>query len=298
MSGSTEIEWTDTTWQVTTGCARVSPECGDLRGGCYAERMAWRLSHNPATPQYQGTVRMTDHGPRWTGVVRPFADDLAAPLSWKKPRRVFVDSMSDLFHDDVPDEFIAAVFGVMAFSPQHTFQVLTKRAERLPRFFEWLASHPLRHRLGPLGDHAAAVGNITGRAADVFNGAYRKGRASLPSWPLPNVWLGVSCGTRKHGLPRLEDLRRTPAAVRFVSFEPLLEDLGPVNLDGIAWAITGAESGIGAREMDEAWVRSLRDQCAAQGTAFFYKQRLDGRRKVSLPLLDGVRHDAMPGASP
>jgi len=298
MSGSTEIEWTDTTWQVTTGCARVSPECGDLRGGCYAERMAWRLSHNPATPQYQGTVRMTDHGPRWTGVVRPFADDLAAPLAWKKPRRVFVDSMSDLFHDDVPDEFIAAVFGIMAVTPQHTFQVLTKRAERLPRFFEWLRGDLRVNKIGAIGDHAHTVAKLGNRYTDVFHRAYHDNTAGNPSWPLQNVWLGVSCGTRKHGLPRLEHLRRTPAAVRFVSFEPLLEDLGPVNLDGIAWAITGAESGIGARGMDEAWVRSLRDQCAAQGTAFFYKQRLDGRRKVSLPLLDGVRHDAMPQVSP
>lgn len=317
MSGSTEIEWTDTTWQVTTGCARVSPECGDLRGGCYAERMAWRLSHNPATPQYQGTVRMTDHGPRWTGVVKPFEGDINAPLHWRKPRRVFVDSMSDLFHADVPDAHIDRVFATMLACEffenrtKHTFQVLTKRADRMA---DYMSAPPaeLLQRWGKAGDGSIIVGDGNVWFSEALYGhcVARWGDGGIATeptapwqrpenlFPLRNVWLGVSCGTRKHGLPRLEHLRRTPAAVRFVSFEPLLEDLGPVNLDGIAWAITGAESGIGARGMDEAWVRSLRDQCAAQGTAFFYKQRLDGRRKVSLPLLDGVRHDAMPQVSP
>lgn len=297
MSSATNIEWTDTTWQVTTGCSRVSPECGTREGGCYAEKMAWRLAHNPATPQYEGTVRMTDHGPRWTGVVRPFPQGLAAPLSWKKPRRVFVDSMSDLFHDDVPDDYIAAVFGVMAFAPQHSFQVLTKRAERMARWFDWIQQVAPEGNDVPYCVDAAAEG--IGQTLGPDDRHPMGTRVLLNArWPLPNVWVGVSCGTRKHGLPRLEHLRRVPAAVRFVSFEPLLEDLGPVNLDGISWAITGAESGRRARPMDEVWVRSLRDQCERAGVAFFYKQRLDGGRKVSLPLLDGVQHAAWPEVSP
>ena len=313
MSASSDIEWTDATWQVTTGCARVSPECGTHEGGCYAERMAWRLSHNPATSQYQGTVRMTEHGPRWTGLVRPFENELLAPLSWRKPRRVFVDSMSDLFHEDVPDAHIDAVFATMLACEflegrtRHTFQVLTKRAERMAAYF---AAPPatLLDRWGRAADRSIILDNADVYFSEAVYGACtnkwdenRCGLEKSAPWshpenlfPLRNVWLGVSCGTRKHGLPRLDHLRRVPAAVRFVSFEPLLEDLGDVDLDGIGWAIAGAESGPKARAMEEAWVRRLRDQCVARNVRFFYKQRLDGRRRVSLPVLDGRAWQEMP----
>lgn len=313
MSNTTNIEWTDTTWQVSTGCARVSPECGTHEGGCYAERMTWRLSHNPATPQYQGTVRMTEHGARWTGLVKPYEDDLYAPLHWRNPRRVFVDSMSDLFHEDVPDAHIDRVFATMLACEvlenrtKHTFQVLTKRAERMRDYFRASPAELLQRWA------KAADGRIILDNPDVYFSEHIEGTCSalwdersrartMPAawshpenlFPLRNVWLGVSCGTRKHGLPRLDALREIDAAVRWVSFEPLLEDLGAVNLAGIGWAVTGAESGPKARPMNEAWVRSLRDQCTAAGVRFFYKQRVDGRRKVSLPVLDGRQWAEMP----
>lgn len=313
MSDGSDIEWTDATWQVSTGCDRVSPECGTHQGGCYAERMAWRLSHNPATPQYQGTVRMTDHGARWTGLVKPFEDDLLAPLHWRKPRRVFVNSMSDLFHEDLPDAHIDRVFATMLACEvlenrtKHTFQVLTKRAERMRDYFAASPAELLRRWA------KAADGRIILDNADVWFSEYvetlsshraeadGRVRETGAPWshpenlfPLKNVWLGVSCGTRKHGLPRLDALRTIPAAVRWVSFEPLLEDLGDVNLDGIHWGVFGAESGPKARPMDEAWVRSLVRQHAAKGVAAFYKQRRDGRKKVSLPVLDGRQWAEVP----
>mgnify|MGYP000051689773 CR=1 FL=1 len=317
MSDSTGIEWTDATWPVTTGCSRVSPECGTREGGCYAEKMAWRLASNPATPQYHGTVRMTEHGPRWTGVVKPFEGEINAPLHWRKHRRVFVDSMSDLFHEDVPDAHIDRVFATMLACElfenrtSHTFQVLTKRAERMADYMNAPPAE-LLERWGKAGDGSITVGDgDTYFSEAVYSHCVARwgdaGIATEPTapwkrpenlFPLRNVWMGVSCGTREHGLPRLDHLRRVPAVVRFVSFEPLLEDLGEVNLDGISWAITGAESGHRARRMEEAWVRSLRDQCERAGVAFFYKQRLDGRKKVSLPLLDGVQHAAWPEVSP
>jgi protein gp37 len=185
-------------------------------------------------------------------------------------------------------------FGVMASCPQHTFQVLTKRADRMQAWFAQTATHPTLRHPNAMADHAAYLGEIRGREADAINALYRREVA----WPLPNVHVGVSVENRKHGLPRIDHLRRVPAAVRFLSVEPLLEDLGAIDLTGIHWVIAGVESGPGARPMNEDWVRSIRDQCAASGVPFFYKQKLDENgRKVSLPLLDGVRHDAMPAVS-
>lgn len=244
MSGRSDIEWTNATWNPVRGCTKVSPGCKH----CYAETFAERFRGVAGHPYEQG------FDPRFV------PDQLDAPLHWKKPRRVFVNSMSDLFHEAFTNEQIAAVFSVMDECPRHTFQVLTKRSERLRAWAAWAKASAWEWRM----------------------------------WPVPNVWLGVSAEDRKYGLPRIDDLRETPAAVRFLSCEPLLEDLGTVDLTGIDWVIAGAESGHGARPMNEDWVRSLRDQCADAGVPFFYKQRLDGRRKVSLPLLDGVQHAEFP----
>src|SRR6266851_5143465 len=237
MSDRSHIEWTDATWNPLRGCTKVSPGCKH----CYAETFAERFRGVPGHPYEQGFD------------LRLVPEKLEDPLRWRKPRRVFVNSMSDLFHEDVPDEFIWQVFAVMANARQHTFQVLTKRADRL------------------------AVLLATGRNAPYFYGnvrgtAFRMKLSDSFTWPLPNCWIGVSCEDRKHGLPRLDLLRQTPAAVRFVSFEPLLEDLGTVALTGIGWAIIGGESGAGARRCDLAWIRGIVDQCRAAGVACFVKQ--------------------------
>lgn len=207
------IEWTDETWNPVTGCDKYSTGCKH----CYAETM------------------------------------LGVPLKWKKPRMCFVCSMSDLFHKNVPNEYIAAVFGVIAACPDSTFQMLTKRAERLPEWFAWLDDHGQREWQA-LRCQEAANAHVSIALSDPAEYA-RLG------WPLPNVWIGVSVENRKHGLPRIEHLRRTPAAVRFLSIEPLLEDLGDDwSLDGIDWVIVGGESGHGARPMHPAWVRRIRDK--------------------------------------
>lgn len=248
----TTIEWTDRTWNPLRGCTRISPGCQN----CYAERMAARFS-GPDAP-YEGLAKMTPQGPRWTGEIRLLPEVLQEPLKWRKPRRVFVNSMSDLFHEKVPDDFIDQVFGVMGQCQQHTFQILTKRPDRMAAYFAQLFREG-RQLFGP----------------------------STKYDPYPNVWLGTSVENTdyKH---RIAELQLSPAKIRFISFEPLLGDIGQVNLTGIHWAIAGAESGPGARPMNEDWVRSLRDQCQAAGVPFFYKQRLNERgHKVSLPELDG-----------
>lgn len=282
---TTEIEWTDATWNPTRGCVKVSPGCKH----CYAEAFAERFRGVAGHPYDRG------FDPRLV------PDKLGAPLDWKRARRVFVNSMSDLFMVDVPDEYVAAVFAVMAACPRHTFQILTKRADRMAAWFRWVASRPnhpgagggLVHPFKVLCDGAAAAG-LPVTTESLYA---QRGGGSAP-WPLGNVQVGVSVEDRRYGLPRIDHLRAIPAAVRFLSIEPLLEDLGAVDLTGIHWVIVGAESGHRARPMHEDWVRSLRDQCAAAGVPFFYKQRLDEkRRKVSLPLLDGVRHAAFPEVS-
>jgi protein gp37 len=193
---------------------------------------------------------------RWNGKVVLVADALEDPKRWKRPATIFVNSMSDLFHEALPVSDIRKVCEVMAQAGHHTYQVLTKRAERM---------------------------------ADLLSGELREYAA------LPHVWWGVSVENRRHGLPRIEHLRRVPAGgIRFLSVEPLLEDLGELNLGEIHWVITGAESGPGARPMDENWVRSVRDRCQEQGIPFFYKQKVEGGRKVPLPVLDGRTWDETP----
>ncbi len=291
MSDGSSIEWTDATWNPTRGCDKVSPGCDH----CYAETFAERWRGIPGHAYEEGFD------------LRLVPSVFGRPLTWRRGRRIFVYSMSDLFHGGVPNEYIAAVFGVMAAASQHTFQVLTKRATRLPKWFRWMqnfaedqrgiASAPCEVETALRAAFDELGGEPKGLALDP---AWKRMRADhhvgCTHWPLLNVQVGVSVEDRAHGLPRIEYLRRVPAAVRFLSIEPLLEDLGPIDLTGIGWVIVGCESGNGARPMVDEWVRSIRDQCAAAGVPFFFKQKLVGRRKVGLPLLDGVRHDAFPRA--
>ncbi|MCP5421192.1 MAG: phage Gp37/Gp68 family protein [Gammaproteobacteria bacterium] len=211
--GTSKIEWTEQTWNPVTGCTKVSPGCKH----CYAERMALRLQAM-AAPGYARGFDLTLHDGR-----------LDQPLGRKKPTLYFVCSMADLFHEDVPDAFIDRVLMTMHRTPRHTYQLLTKRAERLPDFF---ANRPVP----------------------------------------PNVWLGVTVEDRRHGLPRIAHLRRVPARVRFLSVEPLLEDLGLLDPLGIDWVIVGGESGPAAHRMREEWALSVRDRCRAVGVAFTFKQ--------------------------
>lgn len=251
MADNTSIEWTDATWNPVRGCSRISPGCGgpNHQGGCYAEKIAARFS-GPGQP-FEGFAERTAHGGRWTGKMALVDDMLTVPLHWKKPRRVFVNSMSDLFHADLPDEAIDKVFAVMALAPQHTFQVLTKRADRMRQY---LSNSRVPFRI----DEAAAT--ISNRHA--FDADF---------WPLPNVWLGVSVEDRDRKT-RIYDLRATPAAIRFLSLEPLLEDLGEIDLTGINLAIVGGESGPRSRPFALEWARSIVAQCKAAGVACFVKQ--------------------------
>lgn len=242
MSDRTAIEWTDATWNPVRGCTKISPGCAH----CYAETFAERFRGVPGHPYEQGfDLRLVPH-------------KLDDPLKWRDPRHVFVNSMSDLFHEDVPLDYVLEVVGVMLQADRHTYQVLTKRSERLRD----LLAGPLRF------------------AAD-----------------RPHIWWGVSVEDRRHGLPRLDHLRTAPAAVRFLSVEPLLEDLGTVPLDGIHWVIVGGESGTGARPCHPDWVRSLRDQCAAAHVPFFFKQWGGVRKSRTGRLLDGRTHDAKPNVA-
>jgi protein gp37 len=221
----TSIEWTDETWNPFAGCSVVSPGCTN----CYAMRQAWRLAHNPVTPQYRDTVRRVNGHSVWTGRVNLAEHKLSDPLRWRSPRMVFVNSMSDLFHESVPDAWIVRIFAVMRQAPQHAYQVLTKRPERVAPFLA------------------------------------RTGEA------IPDCcWLGVSV-ERLDFTNRIDLLRAVSARVRFLSCEPLL---GPLDLDlsGINWVIVGGESGPDRRMMHPDWARSIRDQCAAAGVAFFMKQ--------------------------
>lgn len=247
-----KIEWTEKTWNPVRGCKAISPGCAN----CYAATMTARLEAM-GNPGYAGLTRLS-HGRKlnvWTGEFREAPEMLDIPLKRRIPTTYFVNSMSDLFGEGVSNEYIAAVFGVMAATPRHTYQVLTKRAERLPTWFEWYQ--------GKL----AGFDSMLPRARE-----HLRGVTVGKSWPLPNVWLGVSVEDKKHGLPRIEHLRRTPASVRFLSIEPLLEDLGEIDLTGIHWVIVGGESGHGARPMHSDWARSIRDQCVGAKVPFFFKQ--------------------------
>ena len=242
MSTKTSIEWTEQTWNPTIGCSKVSPGCNH----CYAEVMARRLKAMQ--------VKGYEHGFRLTLL----PERLAEPTKRKQPTVYFVNSMSDLFHERIPDTYLRQVMTIIRQTPQHTFQILTKRAARMADFFQ---------------------GQI------------------LPH----NVWLGVTVEDRKHGLPRLDFLRGVSCSVRFISAEPLLEDLGAVNLSGIHWVIVGGESGPKARLMEREWVLNLKRQCDAQGSAFFFKQwggwGADGKKRAKKHngrLLNGRTWDAVP----
>jgi protein gp37 len=239
MSATSSIEWTDATWNPVRGCTKISPGCSH----CYAETFAERFRGVPGHPYEQGFD------------LRLVPEKLAEPLRWATPKSIFVNSMSDLFHKDVPDAYIERVVRVMMAADWHTYQVLTKRHERLRDL--------LRTRL------AFAASS-------------------------PHIWWGVSVEDRRYGLPRIDALRDAPAAMRFLSIEPLLEDLGEVNLEGIHWVIVGGESGHGARRMEEAWVLNLRRQCEAAGVPFFFKQWGGVRKAAAGRELDGKTYDAIP----
>ncbi|HYS21227.1 MAG TPA: phage Gp37/Gp68 family protein [Gemmatimonadales bacterium] len=241
MSDRSTIEWTDATWNPVRGCTKISPGCKH----CYAETFAERFRGVPGHPYERGFD------------LRVVPEKLFEPLAWKASRMVFVNSMSDLFHDDVPDDYVISVARVMEMAEWHTFQVLTKRSHRVRE----MLSGKLRF------------------AAD-----------------LPNVWWGVSVEDRDYGLPRIADLRAAPARTRFLSVEPLLEDVGDLDLDGIHWVIVGGESGAGARPLDASWVRSVRDQCVAAKVPFFFKQWGGVRKGLAGRLLDGRTWDELPAA--
>ena len=270
MSTASKIEWTETTWNPVTGCERISSGCDR----CYALTLAKRLKAM-GSQKYQADGDPRTSGPGFAVTVHE--DTVPEPLRWRKPRVVFVNSMSDLFHARVPDAFIASVFAVMAVTPQHTYQVLTKRPRRMRAL---LASDAFCSQVG------AAVGALgLGTAAD---------RAPLP-WPAPNVWLGTSIENDDYTW-RADCLRQVPAAVRFLSLEPLLGPLPSLSLDGIGWVIAGGESGPGCRPLDLAWVRDIRDRCASQNAAFFFKQVGGPTPKAGGRQLDGRTWDEYPAA--
>lgn len=242
MTTQSSIEWTEQTWNPVTGCTKISPGCKH----CYAETMTRRLTAMKVKG-YENGFLISTHPERLNG-----------PLLRKRPTVYFVNSMSDLFHEGVPDSFIDQVLNIIKRTPQHTYQVLTKRAERLPVFFE---------------------------------------SREVPT----NMWLGVSVEDKHYGLPRIDELRKVNAQVRFLSIEPLLEDIGEFNLKGIHWVIVGGESGFGARPMNPEWVTSIRNQCVEERVAFFFKQwgafSADGvkrNKKVNGRDLEGRKWDEFP----
>ncbi len=239
MALISKIEWTDATWNPVRGCTKISPGCKH----CYAETFAERFRGVKGHPYEQGFD------------LRLVPEKLTEPFTWRAPKLVFVNSMSDLFQPGVPDEYAEAVAHVMTTANWHTYQVLTKRSERLKEL--------LQGRL---------------RIA-----AHQK-----------HIWWGVSVEDRKYGLPRIEHLRNTPAAVRFLSVEPLLEDLGKIDLTGISWVIVGGESGPGARPIRKEWVLSIREQCKAARVAFFFKQWGGTRKALNGRKLEGRTYDEYP----
>lgn len=239
MSDGSPIEWTDATWNPVRGCEKISPGCKH----CYAETFAERWRGIPDHPYEAGFDP------------REVPDKLREPMRWKRPRMVFVNSMSDLFLSAVRESFIGEVFATMASANQHVYQVLTKRAERM---------RDITRRLDRALVHHA------------------------------HIWLGVSVEDRRYGVPRIDVLREVPAQVRFLSIEPLLEDLGALDLRGIHWVIVGGESGPGARPMKKEWVRSIRAQCQAQNVPFFFKQHGGVQKGKHGRELDEHTWDAFP----
>jgi protein gp37 len=239
MSLNSHIEWTDATLNPVRGCTKVSPGCKH----CYAETFAERFRGVKGHPYEQGFD------------LRLVPEKLTEPFVWRSPKLVFVNSMSDLFQEGVPDDYADAVSQVMATANWHTYQVLTKRSERL---------------------------------RDLLSG--RLGFAAERE----NIWWGVSVEDRKYGLPRIQHLQQAPARVRFLSIEPLLEDIGEIDLSGISWVIVGGESGPGARPMEKEWVVSIQRQCEAYGVPFFFKQWGGVRKKKKGRELDGRTYDEYP----
>jgi protein gp37 len=241
MAERSSIEWTDATWNPVRGCTKISPGCKH----CYAETFAERFRGVKGHPYEQGFD------------IRLVPDKLAEPLRWRTSKRVFVNSMSDLFHEEVPDSYIESVADVMVQAHWHTYQVLTKRSRRM---------------------------------RDLLETKLRFAAAK------PHIWWGTSVEDKKHGVPRIDDLRSAPARVRFLSIEPLLEELGPLKLSGIHWVIVGGESGPGARPMQRVWVISVRRQCRQQNVPFFFKQWGGVRKSKNGRTLDGRTYDEMPAA--
>lgn len=239
MSDHSKIEWTDTTWNPLRGCTKISPGCKH----CYAETFAERFRGVPGHPYERGFD------------LRLVPEKLGDPFQWSAPRTVFVNSMSDLFHTSVPDEYIEDVTRVMVEANWHTYQVLTKRSDRL------------KHLLSTRLQFAAKA---------------------------PHIWWGVSVEDKKYGIPRVEDLRNTIAVVRFLSIEPLLEDIGDLELTGIDWVIVGGESGHGARPMKKEWVERLQRLCEEAGVAFFFKQWGGVQKSKTGRMLNGRTYDQMP----
>jgi len=239
MSENSKIEWTDTTWNPLRGCTKISPGCKH----CYAETFAERFRGVPGHPYEQGFD------------LRLVPEKLSEPFQWSGPRTVFVNSMSDLFQDEVPDAYIEDVVRVMVEANWHTYQVLTKRSERLRE----MLSGPLRFA----SQHC-------------------------------HIWWGVSVEDRYYGLPRVRQLRKTPAAVRFLSIEPLLEDLGAFDISGIHWAIVGGESGRGARPMQQDWVENILRLCREKDVAFFFKQWGGVHKSLAGRRLHNRTYDEMP----
>lgn len=272
MPQESKIEWCTDTWNPIRGCSIVSPGCEH----CYAMKTAARFSGVGGT--YEGLTKKTSRGPVWTGEVREIPHKLEDPLHWKKPRRVFVNSMSDLFHEDVSDDFLDEVFAVMALAPQHTFQILTKRADRMR---DYASGNRTADEFCRLNEGART---ITGKPIAIL--PTQKYGMVTGGWPLPNAWLGVSVEDQQRADERIPHLLETPAAVRFLSCEPLLgpvdleEHLGPIDpcpgwpagSPEISWVIVGGESGPKARPCEVEWLRDIRQQCNAASVPLFVKQ--------------------------
>lgn len=239
MSDNSKIEWTDATWNPVRGCTKVSPGCAH----CYAETFAERFRGVP------------DHPFEFGFDMRLIPEKLADPIRWSKPKKIFVNSMSDLFHEGVPDDYIEKICRVMLAANWHTYQILTKRADRLASLLQ-----------GKLKNAAQAS----------------------------HIWWGVSVENRTYGLPRIDMLRKSKVNVAFLSVEPLLEDLGRINLGGVSWVIVGGESGPGARPMNIEWVREIRNQCEQSGAAFFFKQWGGIRKSETGRTLDGKTYNEFP----
>lgn len=315
MADKSKIQWTEATWNPVIGCARVSEGCRN----CYAEVQAKRIALMHQNSAYSRVLRHDHDGfplPRWNGAALPMPDRLDQPLRWAKPRLIFVNSMSDLFHQDVPFEYIAAVFGVMAATPRHTFQVLTKRPMRALEFFQWLGERPGSDRDSRVwwcAHHAREQGTeVFMRGSDDRRPHSNRNVPLETPWPLPNVWLGVSCENQEAADERIPVLLECPAAVRWVSYEPALgpvrfrndwllgtfkycpdealeEDADPcrgcagyslAGGDGcgavrgprLDWIVVGGESGPGARTCRAEWLRSIVYQCLHAGVPVFVKQ--------------------------